>query len=569
MKKYFILVNFLFVFFSSCFAQNNYFESETIFLHTNETTFVTGENLLYKVYCLNANSKELSKTSKIAYIEIIDSNNKIMSRQKIALNNGIASNEIFIGTNFNSGNYKLIAYTNWMLNNSKSKYFESNLIIINPFSPLKNEVNGSSKNYLDGVSEKSNFKNYDVTLELSKKIYDKRNKVELNIIANSQKFKDGNFSISVRKIDNLRFIKPLSSTDFINKDLDKFINQNNVTTLPELRGELFSGKISSNDVDKKISEKYICLSIIGEPFEFKIVKTNTNGEFYFILDKEINKSDCLIQILENDIKDYQITFDKLKQPEFNSNNFENNLKIDESYIEDIESRLIACQIVNAYENKDTITLQKSKFKPFYSNESKEYILDDYKRFPTFKETIIEIVPAVYFKNNDNNYTLHVRDYITNGESFGSALVLVDGLFLQDVNELFNYNTNNIYKIDVVNKAYSYGSRIFSGIISITTFNREYNPKSKNIFKTQLERCISDYDYIPFNYDLDKDYKRLPDYRYQLVWESKLSLTDKNNPFYFYTSDIEGKFEISMEGFSSKGEPLSLKTYFEVKWKFYQ
>ena len=137
------------------------------------------------------------------------------------------------------------------------------------------------------------------------------------------------------------------------------------------------------------------------------------------------------------------------------------------------------------------------------------------------------------------------------------------MLLQDVNELFNYNTKNIYKISVVNKAYAYGSKIFSGLISITTFNREYNPKSKNILSLQIERSALDKVYQSINYETEKDFTRLPDFRYQLAWNTNVSLTKNTTPFHFFTSDIEGKYEISLEGFSAKGEPLSIKEYFEV------
>lgn len=564
MRKHIILIAFIFVWFSKSHAQNNHFESETIFIHTNESTFVTGETLLYKLYCLNANSKELSKISKIAYVEIIDSNGTRVSRNKIALTNGVASNEIFINTSYITGNYKLIAYTNWMLNNTKSKYSETNITIINPFLPIKNNSNSTNKTSFETFKQENYSENEDVIVKLSKDYYTKRDKVELEIISKSQKFKDGNFSISVRKIDDLSFNKTIQSTDFINKDLDKFINQSTNINLPELRGELLMGKISSNDINKTLSEKYIALSIIGDPFDFKIAKSNNNGEFYFILDQNLKKSDCILQILENDLNDFQIHLKAPVETKINPTNFNYNVNVSEKHINDIEARLVACQIVNAYSTKDTLTTKSSKFIPFYEFTAKEYILDDYKRFPTFKETIIEIVPAVYFKQNEGNYTLHIRDYITSGESFGSALVLVDGLYLQDVNELFNYNTNNIYKISIVNKAYSYGSKIFSGVISITTFNRDYNPKSRNIFATQIERCIPEKPYTTTNYDSDNDYTRLPDYRYQLVWNTNLSLSENTNPFSFYTSDIEGNFEISIEGFSLKGEPLSVKKTFEVK-----
>lgn len=565
MKKYIIvLVIICFGFTQKNNAQVINYEGETIFVHINATTFVTGENLLYKIYCLNNNSKQLSEISKIAYIEIIDDNNNVILRNKIALNKGVASNEFFINTNFNTGNYKLIAYTNWMLNNVNSKYFEADISIINPFLPTNNKQ--ISSNEIDPSvtikTSNSDKKNNDISLNFTKKIFSKREKLELDITSNSEKFIGGNFSISVRKIDALIFNQATNSIDFINNNnTDKFINLGNISFLPELRGELLSGKITTNDSEKSVKDKHIALSITGSPFDLKIVKTNNNGEFNFILDKDLMKKEGILQILENDINNFQIILNRPSNVEYKTSSSKNNLSFSENLIKDIEDRLVACQIVNAYSSKDSLSIKQSTSIPFYGYNAKEYILDDYKRFPTFKETIIEIVPAVYFKENKDNYTLHIRDFITEGESFGNALVLIDGLLLQDVNELFNYSTNNIYKISVVNKAYSYGSKLFSGVISITTFNREYTPKSKNILPIQIERCNEIKTYQPLLYDSGKDLTRFPDFRYQLAWDDNVKIA---TPFHFYTSDIEGKFEISLEGFSSKGEPVSIKEYFEVK-----
>ncbi|MQP25464.1 hypothetical protein GFJ94_10345 [Flavobacterium sp. LMO8] len=564
MKKYIILLVIIyFGFTQKNNAQVQRYESEAIFLHTNETTFVTGETLLFKIYCLNANSKELSTISKIAYIEIKDPNGKTLSRNKITLNNGIGANEIFINTTFNTGNYKLIAYTNWMLNNSNSKYFETNIAIINPFLPFKNKENNKQDTTLEIVkSDDANIKNDEVTIKLVKNNFSKREKVLFDVVSNSEKFTNGNYSISVRRIDGLTFGDNISSKDFFNNHSDKFIYSNSIKHLPELRGELLSGKLTTNDSSKTTKDKHLGLSAIGEPFDFKIVKTNNNGEFYFILDKEQKKSDVVLQVLENEINDFQITIDPPAKVEVNTT-FKNNLNFSETSIKDVEARLVACQIVNAYSTKDSLAITSKNFIPFYNNNATDYILDDYKRFSTFKETIIEIVPAVFFKENEGDYSLHIRDYVTAGESFGSALVLVDGMLLQDVNELFNYNTKNIYKISVVNKAYAYGSKIFSGLISITTFDREYNPKSKNILPIQIERSNLDKAYHSTNYETEKDFSRLPDFRYQLAWNTIVSLSKNTTPFHFFTSDIEGKYEISLEGFSAKGEPLSIKEYFEV------
>ena len=67
----------------------------------------------------------------------------------------------------------------------------------------------------------------------------------MNILDNTEKFKNGNYSISVRKIDELNFNKNQTSTTFSQTKLDEFVTENSISYLPEIRGEILSGKIIS------------------------------------------------------------------------------------------------------------------------------------------------------------------------------------------------------------------------------------------------------------------------------------------------------------------------------------
>lgn len=58
---------------------------ETIFLHSNTTTFLTGETLFYKLYCLNPINNKPSLISKIAYIELVDNEKQSFQKTKFIL----------------------------------------------------------------------------------------------------------------------------------------------------------------------------------------------------------------------------------------------------------------------------------------------------------------------------------------------------------------------------------------------------------------------------------------------------------------------------------------------------
>ena len=45
---------------------------------------------------------------------------------------------------------------------------------------------------------------------------------------------------------------------------------------------------------------------------------------------------------------------------------------------------------------------------------------------------------------------------------------------------------------------------------------------------------------------------------------KVNLKDQNSKITFYASDITGKFEVILEGFSVNGKPVFIKEIIEIK-----
>ncbi|WP_348797951.1 hypothetical protein [Flavobacterium adhaerens] len=73
-----------------------------------------------------------------------------------------------------------------------------------------------------------------------------------------------------------------------------------------------------------------------------------------------------------------------------------------------------------------------------------------------------------------------------------------------------------------------------------------------------------YPYFTPDYKDKSKNERIPDYRYQLLWIPQLNLPETKTPLSFYTSDVTGKFEINIEGFTENGIPISLTDTFEVQ-----
>ena len=539
MKIKFTLI-FAFFCLSSVFSQKNNFNLDKIpeeksIIHLNDNIFLTDEKIYFKIYNTLKNNT-LSPYSKITYIDIINSKNISVLKRKIKLNKGTGYGDIFIPSSIETGGYKIISYTNWMLNKG---FYESDILIINPFSNKKN---------------KSNIKNTKIKIvsntndNINKKQYSKRSLVRF--LTNLKE--KGNYSVSVKRVNNLNISEKsgLKNNNYINKKTNSF-------HLPELRGETISGTINSKK--DKVNDIKISLSIQGKQPITKIVTTNKTGEFNFNFNN-LNGSKATIHVLDTTTT-YTIKLNS-KLEKFNSSNFA-SINIDSNIVNFIKEKSIYTQIENSYNSvkKDTEVLHKHDNYIFTGNE-KKYVLDDYKRFNTINEVVIEIIKDVWLSKKNNQYNFHVRDLNLSTNSAIPTLLIVDGLIVYNHNNLIGFDAKQVKSISVVREKYVFGNTLYQGILIFNTFKNNYNLDSKNTKTIDLLKPEVEKKYFFQKHNTPELTKRVPDYRTQLYWNPNISSVTKE--ITFYTSDVTGEFEIEIQGITDQGKNIQIKNTFTVK-----
>src|SRR5690606_32780451 len=133
--------------------------------------------------------------------------------------------------------------------------------------------------------------------------------------------------------------------------------------------------------------------------------------------------------------------------------------------------------------------------------------------------------------------------------------------------IMNYAATNIESVNLYRGTYFYGPSIFHGIIDIKTKKADFNlsGNGNDILTFNYDLPISNKIYYSPNYSKNlNELKRIPDYRNQLLWLPNFNLDSDLKTIEFYTSDIEGDFEIVLEGFTFEGKHVVSKEYFEVK-----
>src|SRR5688500_646714 len=109
---------------------------EKMYVHTDKSFYLAGEIIWFKVYNVDGTFHQPSNLSKVAYLEVLDNDNKPVMQGKIALKKGKGNGSFYLPASINSGNYRVRAYTNWMKNFSADYYFEKPLTIVNSLKPL-------------------------------------------------------------------------------------------------------------------------------------------------------------------------------------------------------------------------------------------------------------------------------------------------------------------------------------------------------------------------------------------------------------------------------------------------
>lgn len=568
MKKLILLLftffNLVFVSFSqtdkkevSTSFQNIY--EEDIYIHTNNDFFITGENILYSISCLNSKNSQPSSLSKIAYIALIGNDLKYHVFQKIKLKDGRGSGDFLVPASLESGSYKVIAYTKWMLNTGK-KVFDKNVAIVNPFKNNANIISLDKGNKI--YKKNSSIAHKSIGLFKDKNSFYKREKIVVNIKELTQNLPIGNYSILVKKLDSLTPIisnKNAKTIKIVSKKVDSLSFKNGI---PEFRGEAIYGKLINKKTGIGISNTSISLSIPGKNYLFKLATTDNYGNFFININNAYNAEEAILRVL-NAKEEFSLNVKNITKPELSYLVFE-GFKIDKRIKKIIESKSIFNQIENAYYffKQDSI-LKIAENKSFYGNNFSEYILNDYTKFKKLKETFIEIVDYVSFVGKDGEQRLRIRD-LKPLNTDREPLVLLNGVPVIEHSKIANLNSKNIYKINVLKKNFVYSNEVYKGVIDILGYDnsvldyiKDDNFKKLNLLKPENEKTYFFPDYSK------NDLKRIPDLRSQLYWNPEFVLDKSIEKFSFFTSDNVGEYEFIIEGFSYDGEPVFRKDYLFV------
>jgi len=544
------------------------FPKEIPKLVINTDILICGERLHYKVFTL-VESGEISSLSKISYVSLRDERDSVVLNHKLKLERGLAHGTFFIPTSLKTGIYRLVGHTNFSLNNVENGLASRKIYIVNPYLKPPMNIQKDSTGPREVLSSKVISDIIDSpsangpSVFSDKSSYKKREKITLSIENPNGKFGYGNYTLSVRKIDPVKNRNPSLLKKTVVNEKDDFFY------IPELRGELISGSVLTVDDNVPVADKVVALSIPGKNYIFRTAKTNNDGRFFVSIDEPYETTNSIVQIDETNREQYKLVLDK-KEFEFKEKEDLPILRLDSNLKEWLEERSIQVQIENAYfKQDDRVTTVEDFAEPFYGSLGTKFVLDDYTRFPSLEETFVEVVTLARIRNKAGKNSFEVFDPFNPYKkgAYGSLypLLLLDGILVQDADEILEYSAKEIESIKVFPNTYRYGPKIYRGIIDFKTKGEVYEPRldESYIKEFELTRPFPHKKFASPNHS-DESYKRLPDYRTQLYWEPNIQLFVEDMTLTFYASDVTGSYEIVLEGYTDSGKHIIMNKRFIVE-----
>lgn len=334
-----------------------------------------------------------------------------------------------------------------------------------------------------------------------------------------------------------------------------------VELLPEIREEILTGSIV-DELGNPVAAQKVALTFPGKQFQLRVGESDESGKFFIPFQSTFSDAEAILSCLDFQ---RQLTI-KADSPYLDKYpDFDFQLPyLDSSLVRKIMEKSIRVQLENAYLSLP----QRQQLPKQWVNEipyHEVYLLDDYKRFSTLKETFTEYVITANVRESRDHV---IKTTFTPGlfQKEYPPLVLLDGVPVSG-GRVVQLNPYKVESIGVLPNRYFLGPLISDGIVGIRTFEGDcgglrFGPETNHLRLPVAKVAIKkEYNYPEYTESADRPQA---DQRDQLFWEPAYKPRHKNAEISFYTSDVQGEFEVVIEGFTDKGKPVTRVIDFRVE-----
>ena len=501
---------------------------ERTYVCTDRHSYVAGEDVFCSVFCFDGGSGSLSDFSSVAYVELISPEGSAV-RVKMALQDGRGAGRLRLPSTLPTGNYRLIAYTALNRNEEDMDYFRGSRVIsvYNTLSASRQEsvVLDAAPAAVEGKGRP-----YGTAVEGTGRPYGAAAPAGLvmeqcgdSLFLRNSGTECLDFCLSLSISDALPDPEGPGLADFLEaRSGDRTTLRTDAKlSIPEYEGEIVSIRVPA-----MYSGVTAVLSGPGLRNDIYSSTVDSTGLVSFYTGNIYGDRDLVFELNSRDVND-DFSLEVLSpfaSPELDRDGVP-ELHLNGSVAEDLKRRSVAMQISRHFgidEYMDSLQLRPDLL--FKGGTMTVYEMDDYTRFPTMRETIVEYVREVHIRRQDGEPVLKVVP----GKSFesyssmlgGNALVLVDGVPVSEHGRVLDLNPALLRRICIYPYDVSTGSCIYSGVVNFISFRGD-------MAGLQFPGRVRILDFhgvtFPVTVGAAKEDSLSPDYRYTRIWQPLLHL----------------------------------------------
>jgi len=563
---------------------------EKIFVHTDKDTYLAGEIIWFKTYVLDAASKRLLSLSKVAYVEIISSEQRPVFQGKIAIDEGHGSGSFQLPYSVRSGNYLLRAYTSWMKNAGPGSFFEKNIAIINTLREYDTAAGTTS-----ATTAASTTTAISTTIASPSTTVTPHSPTPLNITADKSQYGPGEkvtlqisgcpvasqLSLSVTLQDSIQSLNGDDILSFYNNTATPGAASQS-PNIPEYAGLLVEGKIIDRRTGQPASNIGAWLSAPGNYFHLAYAVSDKDGLLTWQMGSFYGQHELVVQTAKRDDGNrYRIDIlspfadPALREPL-------PKFRFPAQASQQLLWHSIGAQAANAWQADKKRRFSQPAItdtSAFFGEPNKRYILDDYTRFGTMEEVMREYVKEVKVRDHSGSFIFTVQSDQANQLFFDNPpLTLMDGVPVTGFNQIIGFDPLKVRRLDVITKRYFLGDTLYNGILSYSTYQGDLAgfPLDSSAYIQELEGLQPIREFYspayagpgqssnPTSPAGGQPRSRIPDLRNQLFWSPDIQLpAGATQQFTFYTSDMPGRYTAVIQGITEDGRPLKALVSFTI------
>jgi len=553
---------------------------EGLFIHTDRDLFVAGEQLLFSLSLFKGNGgvrRSEGEMSRYAYL-VLRSNNEMVDYQRVLLDNGSAHGGFYLEDTLSTGYYELLGFTNWMRNQDAGTFFRKHIFIANRFDEELN-IPENDATATPNSSREMNHKHKTTPpgtpfrLNLSDTLFGQRRKGYVTIEAELPADHQGQLAVSITPEDshlghNKTFAGYLSG-------IEEYFDEHDPANQPfpffmETKGMVVSGQVT-DESGQPAEGSRITLSKQDTLVNLKYADACSGGLFHFLLDPYYDDSRLFFSLVPKEERSGKTIhlFDKA-EVDFPFTSPPGTLYPEQRDLLISGQDLVSIQ--KAYRLSDHDMLEKPRANVFppllYAKANDAFYPDKYVALDDVYEIAFELIPSWRIRGRGDEAT-HIMTDATLRQRMGDTPVFfVDGVITDNILPYLELGSEDLLKIETHDFRWQHGDMYFPGIISIFTKDpaTHFAALEDDYVATTTDNPAIQLRFNPPVHEKTTEKKpEKPDARQVLLWEPDIRIGGGQTvSLPFYTSDLNGRFVVTLQGISERGEPVFQQQIIEVQ-----